>query len=160
MRDDGGVARVLIASDGSDFAISAARRAMELIAPPDEALVLTVVPPPAVSAAMPVVSVGGVATPVKPPALDADASAALDEQARVILERTVEALGPPMATAERRIGHGDPATEICRVAEEAEVDLIVVGSKGNDWMTRLMKGSLSEQVLHHAERPVLVVRLG
>jgi nucleotide-binding universal stress UspA family protein len=54
--------------------------------------------------------------------------------------------------------HGDPAIEICRVAEEGQFDLVVIGSHGSGFLKRVLLGSVSHHVLHHAPCPVLVVR--
>lgn len=52
---------------------------------------------------------------------------------------------------------GDPATEILDAATETGADLIVLGSRGLGAMGRLVMGSVSEKVLHHTNRTVLVV---
>ena len=53
---------------------------------------------------------------------------------------------------------GSPKTEIIRVANENNVDLIVVGSHGrHGWA--LLLGSTANGVLHHASCDVLAVRL-
>lgn len=53
---------------------------------------------------------------------------------------------------------GSPKFEINRVAEENQVDLIVVGSHGRHGLALLL-GSTSNGVLHHAKCDVLAVRL-
>lgn len=53
---------------------------------------------------------------------------------------------------------GSPKLEITRVAEENQVDLIVLGSHGKHGLTLLL-GSTSTGVLHHAKCDVLAVRL-
>ena len=53
---------------------------------------------------------------------------------------------------------GSPKLEIIRVAEENEVDLIVVGSHGRHGFALLL-GSTANGVLHHAQCDVLAVRL-
>lgn len=147
--------RVLIATDGSDFAIATARRALELLADPGSVVLLTVVPPAPVNAAAPMVVVDGVASPQSPPERSQETERALADAAEAALDRTGAALG---LDADRRVAWGDPAREICRMAEEADADVVVIGSRGSDWMDRLMQGSISEQVLHHIRRPLLVVR--
>ena len=52
---------------------------------------------------------------------------------------------------------GMPGEEICEAAKERDVRLIVVGAHGWGRMGRMIHGSVSEYVLHHAEAPVLVV---
>lgn len=53
---------------------------------------------------------------------------------------------------------GSPKYEIVRVAEENQVDLIVLGSHGKHGIALLL-GSTANGVLHHAKCDVLAVRL-
>ncbi|HEX3145036.1 MAG TPA: universal stress protein [Pyrinomonadaceae bacterium] len=59
---------------------------------------------------------------------------------------------------EEVIGHGDAAAEIVRVADEQEVDLIVISSHGRTGLGRIIFGSTAEAVVRHARCPVLVVK--
>lgn len=47
---------------------------------------------------------------------------------------------------------------IIAVAEEFDVDQIIVGSHGRGGLSRALLGSVAEQVVRHASCPVLVVR--
>jgi len=53
---------------------------------------------------------------------------------------------------------GSPKMEITRIAEEKQVDLIVLGSHGRHGLALLL-GSTSTGVLHYAKCDVLTVRL-
>ncbi|MDD5276870.1 MAG: universal stress protein [Methylovulum sp.] len=53
---------------------------------------------------------------------------------------------------------GSPKTEIVRIANETQVDLIVLGSHGRHGIALLL-GSTANGVLHHAQCDVLAVRL-
>jgi len=53
---------------------------------------------------------------------------------------------------------GSPKLEIVRIAEENDVDLIVVGSHGRHGFALLL-GSTANGVLHHARCDVLAVRI-
>jgi nucleotide-binding universal stress UspA family protein len=52
---------------------------------------------------------------------------------------------------------GMPGEEICKAARERDVRLIAVGAHGWGRVGRVIHGSVSEYVLHHADAPVLVV---
>lgn len=53
---------------------------------------------------------------------------------------------------------GSPESRIVETAEEWQPDLIVVGSHGYSRWERLLLGSVSDSVVHHAPCSVLVVR--
>ena len=53
---------------------------------------------------------------------------------------------------------GSPDSRIVEVAEQENADLIIVGSHGYNRWERLLLGSVSDSVVHHAPCSVLVVR--
>lgn len=53
---------------------------------------------------------------------------------------------------------GDSVEAILSIARSRDVDLIVVGSRGLGGITSLVLGSVSNAVLHHADRPVMVAK--
>ncbi len=53
---------------------------------------------------------------------------------------------------------GSPEIKIVEKAEEMDADVIVVGSHGYNRWERLLLGSVSDSVVHHAPCSVLVVR--
>lgn len=69
-------------------------------------------------------------------------------------------LGAELAIPEDRqwLQMGSAKLEIVRVAEENNVDLIIVGSHGRHGLALLL-GSTANGVLHHAKCDVLAVRL-
>ncbi len=60
--------------------------------------------------------------------------------------------------AELEILEGDPADEIVSLADNRDVDLIVVGSRGRGAVAGAILGSVSGAVARHANRPVLVAK--
>ena len=56
------------------------------------------------------------------------------------------------------VGHGNPAKEIVRIAEEDKVDLIVMATHGGGGWHHLVMGSVAEKVIRHAPCPVYAVR--
>ena len=53
---------------------------------------------------------------------------------------------------------GSPESRIVEAAEEMRADIIIVGSHGYNRWERLLLGSVSDSVIHHAPCSVLVVR--
>ncbi|QGJ69627.1 Universal stress protein UspA [Planctomycetales bacterium 10988] len=64
----------------------------------------------------------------------------------------------PDLAFERRLEIGDPASEIVRVAEEEDVDMIVMATHGRTGLTRLLMGSVAESVVRHAPCAVLSLK--
>jgi len=140
----------LIATDGSDRSLRAARRAAELLRPADQVTLLTVV------TEVPGDDAGGFEGSVyTPEEMEREWNAEMAE-AREELERTAGALST--ARVDKRIEVGEVAGTICHVAEELGADVVVVGSHGRTGLERLFLGSVSEHVVRHAPCPVLVVR--
>jgi len=77
----------------------------------------------------------------------------LDEQIRKIEES-----GGTVAKAHLR--EGRTSGEVVRLADDLDVGLLVVGSRGMGTVRRILMGSHSEEIVHHAHVPVLVVRRG
>jgi nucleotide-binding universal stress UspA family protein len=53
------------------------------------------------------------------------------------------------------VGTGDVAEELVNASQDA--DMLVVGSRGGGGFARLLMGSVSSQVVHHASCPVVVI---
>ena len=77
----------------------------------------------------------------------------LDEQVKKIEES-----GGTVTQAHLRGGR--TSNEIVELSEELEVGLLIVGSRGLRAMQRILIGSHSEEIVHRAHVPVLVVRRG
>jgi nucleotide-binding universal stress UspA family protein len=145
--------RILIGTDGSDDALAAARRALEVLASDATIDLICVAEPPAImSAGMESGFAGGIATPQQ---VDAAWASAIGE-ATAALERTASAVG--MATVETYVERGTPGTVLCERAKALSADVVVVGSRGHGAIRRALLGSVSTYVVHNAPCPVLVVR--
>jgi nucleotide-binding universal stress UspA family protein len=72
----------------------------------------------------------------------------LDEAASILASAAIQ--------AETIVRIGKPAEEILDAAEEG-FDLVVLGHRGMGAARRFLMGSVSERVVRHAARPVLVV---
>jgi nucleotide-binding universal stress UspA family protein len=58
----------------------------------------------------------------------------------------------------RVVLEGDPATELLELADEVECDLIVLGTHGRTGLTRMLMGSVAEELVRRAKCPVLTVK--
>jgi nucleotide-binding universal stress UspA family protein len=134
--------RIVVGFDGSEHSRKALARAAEIangatIAVVSAANVARLLRDPA----------GGVA-PVDP--ADAEARTQALAEARTYLEgRGIEGVYVE--------GHGNPADVIVQEAEESGADLIVIGTRGLNAVQRVVLGSVSTNIVHHAPCDVLVV---
>jgi len=84
-----------------------------------------------------------------------------EEGARRILDEQLGRIEQAGGTvSEAHLIEGRPADAILDLAEQIGADLIVAGSRGLGSVKRLLVGSVSLGLVHHADRPVLVVREG
>jgi nucleotide-binding universal stress UspA family protein len=64
------------------------------------------------------------------------------------------------SVAQAHLRGGRTVDEVIKLSEELGAGLVVVGSRGLRGMRRILIGSHSEDIVHHAHVPVLVVRCG
>jgi nucleotide-binding universal stress UspA family protein len=80
-----------------------------------------------------------------------DGQKTAEAQAREVAEES----GLPRAEA---VGEeGDPADAVLRAADEHQVDVIVVGAEHRGWFDRLVRPSVSKEIIKESKVPVLVV---
>ncbi|WP_306054552.1 universal stress protein [Natronococcus wangiae] len=58
---------------------------------------------------------------------------------------------------ETRVVEGQPATAILEYVDEAGIDDIVIGSEGRSGVSRMLLGSVAEQVARRSPVPVMIV---
>ena len=142
---------IAVAYDGSGQARMALDRAIDMaLDGPSGLSVVTVYEPVMVWEAGPMIG------PVMSPEPSGEArKEALNE----LLQQAVE-LSRKRGVAEVRgeLLQGHPADALLSFVEREDVDLIVVGSRGYSATARLLLGSVSDAVVHHAHVAVLVVR--
>ncbi len=148
-------ARILIATDGSEGALAAARQARRLLNPQMVSQVTVVaVTHPFIGSSF---GDPALVAPLPQSVID-EMSHSAESAAQDAVRRTIEELGELGAQAQSRICTGRTADEIVRTARDEGTDLIVIGSRGWGEARAMLLGSVSEQVLHHAPCAVFIVR--
>ena len=81
----------------------------------------------------------------------------LRENARAVLDKAVaEAIGAATdIEIEKSVCEGSPVKVLVDAAQGA--DLLVVGTRGHGGFAGLLLGSVSQQIVHHAPCPVVIV---
>ena len=144
--------KILVAIDGSD----PAKKAVEYAAKSAEKwgadlLLLTVAPSPS-----PVIAgMCGIAADY-----DIDYQKTLMAFHTGVLEKTKSLLKEkhPQLDITTQIKKGHPASKIVDVSENDDVDLIVIGSRGLGGLSGWFLGSVSNYVVNHCKKPILVVK--
>ena len=82
----------------------------------------------------------------------------IKKKAMDYLEQTGESLKSKGATVKIKVGIGNPADEIIRVADEINANLIAMSTHGRSGISRWAFGSITDRVLRGAAKPILLVR--
>jgi nucleotide-binding universal stress UspA family protein len=98
----------------------------------------------------------------RPMPIYGDAGAVLPDfvSDREALREKLTRLAPedPTIVVDYRLLEGNPAQQIVDLARELRCDLIVMGTHGRTGIGRLLMGSVAENVVRHANSPVLTVK--
>jgi nucleotide-binding universal stress UspA family protein len=146
------VKKILLATDGSDGSLQAARMAGELCSCITETQVVVLYVAHVPRAYYYTDELGNKVTPEVP------MDVMIRRTAEPIFRKTLSALGLPEERVITEVQVGEPAEEIVDLARTEHVDLIVMGSRGLSPIKELLLGSVSDKVLRTAPCPVLVVR--
>jgi nucleotide-binding universal stress UspA family protein len=141
---------ILFATDGSPSAEEAQKEAFELAERLDAPLLVVSV----VHAAFPAVGYAGYGYSN----IVAELTEAECHRVTALLASVAESAEAEGVHCSTVAADGFAVEEICRVASEYDVQLIVVGSHGWSAAKRFLSGSVSTGLVHTAPCPVLVVR--
>lgn len=133
--------KVVVAYDGSEHAHKAVDQ-LKLLSGPVDAVLVSVVRGPALG-------IRGTAIEVDQSEIDA---------ARDALQKVAKELAAAGRTVQTKLMMGEPADALIDEAIEQKADLIILGTRGLNLAKRIVMGSVSTNVLHHAPCSVLVVR--
>ncbi len=138
--------RILVAVDGSDASIKAARMAADIALRFGATLTLVHVVPKL----------------LLPPDVYGLTIAEVEKEHRAyadrLLEKAVAALDEPGIDVTTAVLYGSPAEAIAEESAASDIGLIVVGSRGHGAVARMFLGSVSDRLVHIGPKPVLVVR--
>ena len=144
--------KVLVATDGSSFALHAAEFVARLCTQikDSEVAVIYVIDPGVVSAAA-----------MTPTGVPIPSALMLPQELEKAAAQALEATKQKVASCAKvttRVERGKPADMIVKAAHEGKFDMIAMGSSGMGHISGLLLGSVSDRVMHHAKVPVLIVR--
>ena len=144
--------KMLIAYDGSE----ASKKAIDLVCKcsnkDDEITLLTVVPAELAETSF---------TKMLLPTIDLSEivkSGSFKQKAMESLSKIVKEIEISVSKVNVVVEAGDPADEILLSAKKHESDIIVIGYKGYGKEGRFLLGSVTDKVVRHATKSVLVVR--
>ena len=80
------------------------------------------------------------------------------KQDRAYLERVQSDLSARGLVVQSQLAKGDPANELIRVAEDADVDLIAMSTHGHRFIADVLFGTTVNKVRHLVKIPVLLLR--
>lgn len=73
------------------------------------------------------------------------------------LRKSVEDVISPSVFVDPVVVRDSPVPAILRTAKEKDADWIVMATHGRTGVERVLQGSITEEVLRHADRPVLAI---
>jgi len=141
---------VLVPLDGSHLAAMALKVAIHTISPECQITLLTSVLPPEIP-------IYGDIAPMSVNVDDYSLLETLRYNAQSYLEGVAESLRQQGVRAHIAVEVGEAADTIIRVADELDVDQIIMSTHGRTGIGRWVFGSVTHRVLSAATRPVLVV---
>ena len=77
---------------------------------------------------------------------------------RVYLEQVRGTLAEQGFTVQAELAMGDPATQLIRMAETKDVDLIAMSTHGHRFLADVLHGTTADRVRHLVKVPVLLLR--
>lgn len=82
----------------------------------------------------------------------------LEEKGESLLKNSLKLFEDFKGEVNTKLRKGNPADEILKESEEGEYDLIIMGSRGLGAFSRTILGSVSNKVLNHTNKNVLIIK--
>ncbi len=142
--------KILIPVDGSEYSDRAIEKGKEIADAFDSSVVLLNV----VYIPLPIYTYEG----ERGKSMQLMAETAL-AQSEDLLKKAKEAFGNRADKVEAVSSEGDIATTITQYVNDHDIDLVIMGSHGmGAVLHRMLVGSVTTKVLHHVQKPVMVVK--
>jgi nucleotide-binding universal stress UspA family protein len=74
-----------------------------------------------------------------------------------VLQKAIELMQEPGVQVSTTVLYGSPAESIAEEAAASDVGMVVIGSRGHGAVARMFLGSVSDRLIHISPKPVLVV---
>jgi nucleotide-binding universal stress UspA family protein len=145
--------RILIPIDGSDYANRAVAMGVEMA----RVFKCDVVLLHAINVIMPIYGMGAGSLPPKQEI--SDYANDMQKHAELKLQEAKKTFGDMADKVETVVMPGEAARVILEYVDAYDVDMVIMGSHGlGSMVDRLLTGSVTTKVLHHIQKPVLVVK--
>ena len=95
---------------------------------------------------------------VVPPQVTAEAMTSKWEDGGKVLARAVQSLNLDPQRSNAMLKEGEPKDVVCKVAEEMDANLIIMGSRGLKRLQSILENSVSQYVFQLASCPMLLVK--
>ena len=144
--------KLLIAYDGSEASTKAIDMTLKCATKEDEVILLTVIPATLIESSF---------TNMLLPTIDLSSivkSGSFKERAMESMNKVAKEIEGNVSKVDIVVESGDAADEILLTSKKYEVDIIIIGYKGYGKEGRFLLGSVTDKVVRHASRSVLVVR--
>ena len=144
--------KILIAYDGSEAATKAIDTTLKCTHKEDEIIILTVIPAELIEKSF---------TKMLLPTIDLSSvvkSGTFKDKAMETISKLADGIKDHVKKVDVMVEAGDAADEILLAAKKQEVDMIVVGYKGYGKEGRFLLDSVTDKIVRHATKSVLVVR--
>lgn len=135
---------ILLAADGSENALRAAKEAIKIASCNEEAVIEVVYVADFEKA--------------KSEVLHSTSSEALNLERRQKISKIEQLLRESSISYKVKILHGTPGPEIVKYANEQQVELVVIGSPGLNGLQEMVLGSVSHKVMKRVNCPALIVK--
>lgn len=95
---------------------------------------------------------------VVPPQVTADGMTEKLEEGGKTLANAIQSLNLDPSRVSPMLQQGDPKDVVCRVADQIDTDLIIMGSRGLKRIQSILENSVSQYVFQLSSRPMLLVK--